>query len=332
MIPVKRNRIILFWGGLSLILLSVIHLFLGEFTISVTDFWDSFFHYNPENIRHKLVQSIRIPRIITTISAGISLSVAGLLMQTLFQNPLAGPYVLGINSGSSLFVALGIMTGIPLLSTNYSIVVGALVGAFVFGLLILLVATVVKNHISLLLIGLMLGSFTGALVSILQTVSQAEEVKFFAIWTMGSLQETTLQQSFELFFVALCCVVCALFVSKSLNLWILGEGQARLLGVNHKGVRLTLIGITAVLTGVITAYCGPIGFVGLVVPNLVKIFFRTQNHQTLLLACGIFGASFLVICDSILQLLAKYFVVPINIFTSLIGAPIVVLLILKKIR
>lgn len=332
MIPIKRNRNIFLIGGASLLLVSFLHLFLGEFSISVGEIFDSIFQFNSEDIHHKLIHSVRFPRVITAISAGASLSLAGLLMQTLFRNPLAGPYVLGINSGSSLFVALGIMTGIPLFSSNYSIVANALIGAFIFGLLILAMATFVRNHVSLLLIGLMIGSFTGALVSILQTVSEAQEVKFFAIWTMGSLQETTLLQSGELLLVAILCMVGTFFVAKSLNVLILGKEQAELLGINHRRTRLILIGITAILTGIITAYCGPIGFIGLTVPNIVRMLLKTQNHQTLIVATVIFGALFLVLADCIIQLLAGYFVIPINVFTSLIGAPIVVLLILRKIR
>lgn len=332
MIPLRRNKIILLSGAILLLFISIAHIFLGEFSISLNDIFDSIFSYNDEILNHKLIHSIRFPRLLTTISAGAALSLAGLLMQTLFRNPLAGPYVLGINSGSSLFVSLGIMTGIPLFSNNYSIVFNALIGAFIFGLIILGTATFVKNHISLLLIGLMLGSFTGAIVSILQTMSNAQEVKFFAIWAMGSLQETTLSQSFGLILITLCCILASFLIAKPLNILILGKEQAQLLGVNHRRIKLILIGITAILTGIITAYCGPIGFVGLTIPNIARMLFKTQNHPTLILACVVFGALFLVLSDCIIQLISNYLVIPINVFTSLIGAPIVILLILKKIK
>lgn len=262
--------------------------------------------------------------------AGAGLSIAGLLMQTLFNNPLAGPYVLGINSGSSLFVAFTFMTGIPLLATDIGIVSAALIGAFVFGMIILSFSYVVRSHISLLLIGLMLGSFTSALVYILQTASNSNELKAFTMWVMGSLQNVELSQLPIICSLFLLGTFTSFFIIKPLNVLVIGEKDAKLLGINYRSIRMIIIIITALLTGLITAYCGPIAFVGLAVPNLVKIIFKTQNHLILLFSSMLIGGNFILICDILIQLLEKNISLPINAITSLIGAPFIVFIVLKR--
>jgi len=271
-----------------------------------------------------------MPRMVMALIAGAGLSLSGLLMQTLFNNPLAGPYVLGINSGSSLFVAFSIMTGIPLLSSGLGIIPSALIGAFVFGVIILFFSAFVKSHVSLLLIGLMLGSFTTALVFILQSVSSSEELKSFAMWAMGSLQKTELSQLPIIVLLFTLGIIGSLLLIKPLNTLVIGEDEAILLGINYKAVRLLIISITALLTGLITALCGPIAFVGLAVPNLVRILIKTQNHFTLIFASVFIGGAFILICDILIQLLENTIHIPINALTSLIGAPFVVLIVLKR--
>ena len=263
--------------------------------------------------------------------AGAGLSVAGLLMQTLFNNPLAGPYVLGINSGSSLFVAFTFMTGIPILSSDIGIVSAALIGAFIFGLIILSFSYVVRSHISLLLIGLMLGSFTSALVYILQTASNSEELKAFTMWAMGSLQSVELAELPFISCIFFLGIFAVFFIIKPLNVLVIGEKNAKLLGINYRSVRMIIIIITALLTGLITAYCGPIAFVGLAVPNLVKLLFKTQNQLMLLLSSILVGATFVLLCDILIQLMEKNMNIPINAITSLIGAPFIVFIVLKRI-
>lgn len=266
------------------------------------------------------------------IMAGAGLSIAGLLMQTLFKNPMAGPYVLGINSGASLFVAFSIMSGIPFFTSDIGIITNALLGALLFGLIISVFSSIVRSQISLLLIGIMLGSFTGALVSMLQAVSDAEELKSFTLWALGSLSRVEFYQLPLISGVFGAGVIGALLLVKPLNLLVLGQEQARLLGVNYRSVRLIIISITAILTGLITAFCGPIAFVGLAVPNLVRMLMKTQHHGILIISCGAIGALFVLLCDIIIQLLESQVNIPINVFTSVIGAPIVVLLILRKLR
>ncbi len=326
----SKNKILFFSLFLLLPIVSIVHLFVGEINLTFSDFYNSLFKFNSSNTNHIIFQEFRIPRLIMGIIAGSGLSIAGLLMQTMFNNPLAGPYVLGINSGSSLFVAFSIMTGIPFLTSDIGTISSALIGAFIFGLIILSFSFVVRSHVSLLLIGIMLGSFTSAFVSILQSMSDASQLKLFTMWAMGSLQQVEMAQIPLILTFFIIGVIASLFVIKPLNALVLGETQALMLGIHIKYIRLVLIIITAILTGVITAYCGPIAFVGLAVPNLVKLLFKTQSHGVLLFGCFLIGSLFLLLCDISVQLLESAVHIPINALTSIIGAPFVIVIVLKR--
>jgi iron complex transport system permease protein len=315
---------------LLLPLLFCLHFFSGEIDLSLSDLMAGIFHFDVNETSHLIVREFRIPRFIMACIAGAALSVSGLLMQTLFNNPLAGPYVLGFNSGSSLFVALTIMTGLPFFRSDLGLIGAALLGALLFGLLILSASRYVRNSISLLLIGLMLASFSGAIVSILQYMSEAQALKIFTLWSLGSLQQVELAQLPIISIVFGLGVVLCFLVIKPLNAFALGESDAKSLGISVKSTRTILIVTTAVLTGLTTAFCGPIAFIGLAVPNLVKVVLNTQNHKHLIIACLFAGAGFMVLCDIAVQLLVGVFPLPINAVTSLVGAPIVIAFILKK--
>jgi iron complex transport system permease protein len=310
----------------------VIHLFAGQNDISFSEVWNGIFNFDETNMNQIIGREIRIPRMTTALLAGGALSLAGLLMQTLFKNPLAGPYVLGINSGATLLVGLSILSGVSFFSTDYGIVINALIGAFLFGLIILSFSKFVKNQLSLLLIGIMLGSFTSAFISILQSLSNANELKLFTLWGLGSLQKVTFEQIPMLLVILFVGLLLTLVLAKKLNLLILGESEAKLMGVNVKMTRYVIIGITALFTGVITAFCGPIAFIGLAVPNITRIIFKTQNHHILIITSFIIGAMFLLACDIIIQLLEHQIVIPINALTSIIGAPLVVLIVFRKLK
>lgn len=327
-----RNKILILLLLVLVPIVAGIHLFSGQIDVSASDFWSAFTDYDESNLNHIVIRQLRFPRMLTALIAGAGLSIAGLLMQTLFNNPLAGPYVLGINSGASLFVALALMSGIPLFSTDLGLVANALMGAFFFGLLIIAFSTMVRQQISLLLVGLMLGSFTSAIVSVLQSVSGLQELKLFTLWALGSLQKVSIDQIPILVITFLVTFVGALLVVKPLNLLVLGASEAKLLGVRIKRVRLVIILITALITGVVTAFCGPIAFIGLAIPNLIRIVMKTQNHAILIIASALCGAVFLLLCDIVIQLMESAFVIPINAFTSLIGAPFVILLVLRRLR
>ncbi len=306
------------------------HFISGEISISWSTFQDAWLSFDSSNSEHLIVREFRLPRFVMACIAGAALSVSGLMMQTLFNNPLAGPYILGINSGSSLFVAISLMTGITFFENDYGLVSSALIGALVFGLLILMISFKIRHGVSLLLIGLMLGSFSGALVSVIQFLSEANALKIFTLWAMGSLQQVQTGQLPFILVLFFFGILGSFFLVKPLNAFVLGESEAEMLGISIKKIRLLIIIFTALLTGLVTAYCGPIAFIGLAVPNLVKILFKTQNHKILLPASLILGAVFLVFCDILVQLFAEKIPLPINAVTSLIGAPMVIYFIVKK--
>ncbi len=312
--------------------LSVIHLSVGQIPISFQEYWQSIFNFDEHAANEIIAREIRFPRLYMSLIAGASLSVVGLLMQTLFNNPLAGPYVLGINSGSSLFVALSIMTGIPFLTSDLGIIANSLLGAFLFGLVILFFSRIVRTQIALLLVGLMLGSFVSAFVSFIQSASNAQELKVFTLWALGSLQKVEYTQLPLIILITAIGIVGSFLIIKPLNILVLGEKEAKLLGVNIKQVRLVIIIITAILTGLVTAFCGPIAFVGLAVPNLVRILFKTQQHFILIAASIMMGALFILVCDIFIQLVEPYFMLPINVLTSIIGAPMVIFFVLKRLK
>ena len=285
----KKNKWIIVLLLVTLPILVILHLFLGEVKISNSTFSTFLFDFDSTNINHLLLLEFRIPRVFTALLAGSGLSLAGLLMQTLFQNQLAGPSILGINSGASLFSALLIISGVPILTSNFGLAGSALLGAFIFGLIILFLSFVLVSKLSLLLVGVMIGGFTSAMITILQITGDAFQLKQFTLWSMGSLQQT---DSYQIMVIGSSVFIGALssfLLVKSLNAMVLGEVNAKMLGINIKQVRISIILITSLLTGVLTAFCGPIAFVGLAVPNLVKLIFKTQNHKLLISASLIVG-------------------------------------------
>lgn len=297
---------------------------------------DWFSWYQPEinerETQDVLLYSFRIPRLIMAIVAGAALSISGLLLQTLFDNPLAGPSILGLTSGAHLFVALAVL-GTGIFSTTLStvgITVSAGLGALTFGLFILLIAARVRQQLSLLLIGMMLGTFVSALTSVLLAKADPNAIKSFTMWSFGSLIQVNMSDIPLIVILTFIGIIGSFLLVKALDVMVLGERQAGVLGISVQRTQWFILIVTALLTGLVTAFCGPIAFVGLVVPNLVKLFYRTQSHRLLLLGCVLFGASFLVFCDLIVVCLEPYMVLPINTLTSLVGAPVVIVLLLKR--
>lgn len=313
-------------------LLMFTHLFLGEVQFDFNILKSFLFQFDQKNVNHLLILEFRLPRMVTALVTGSGLSLAGLLMQTLFQNQLAGPSILGINSGASLFTALMIITGIPILNSDFSLAGSALIGAFIFGLIILFLSFILTSKLSLLLVGVMIGGFTSAMITILQITGDAFQLKQFTLWSMGSLQQTDLHQIIYLILAFGIGLIGSFLLVKPLNALVLGEENAKMLGVNIQQVRIFVIIVTSILTGVLTAFCGPIAFVGLAVPNLVKIIFKTQNHKQLMFATVLIGALFLLLCDVLVQIIWNDIQLPINAITSLIGAPVVIAIIIKKMR
>lgn len=313
-----------------LLFLMILHLNGGDFALNFGKIWNSLFHFSADNQSDIIYREIRVPRTVMAILAGASLSIAGLLMQTLFNNPLAGPSVLGITSGSSLFVAVTVLTGISFFNSEWGMVTASLVGAVVFSLVILGFSLFVKSHISLLLIGMMLGSFSGALIQVLQTSSQASQLKVFTLWGFGSVQHLSFAQIPTVMSVFLVGVFSLGFLLKPLNLLVIGEKSTQLLGIKTTTFRIWIIVVTSLFTGLVTAYCGPISFIGLAVPNMVRLLYKTQNHFKLLIGSAFVGAIVLLFCDLLVLWIEPWFNLPLNGITALFGAPVVIWIILKK--
>lgn len=308
------------------------HLTSGRIEITFTTYMNAIFRYDSSNTLQVLVREFRIPRMMMALVAGAGLSLSGMLMQTLFKNPLAGPYVLGINSGASLLIAVSMMTGIQFFQSNFGLIGTALIGAMGAGLLMMSVAQRLTSQVSLLLVGLMFGSFTAALVSLIESKAGAESLKSFTMWSMGSLQQVTFEQLPLIFGTFILSLILVFLLVKPLNVLVLGEKSAGMLGIHIQRTRIFILGITALLAGLVTAFCGPIAFVGMAIPNLSRILFRTSNHSVLIWANLLFGALFLLGIDSLIQLFEGQFNIPLNAFTSLIGAPFVVFLVMRKVK
>jgi iron complex transport system permease protein len=327
----RMSRNIVSWSLIILLFaLIFLHVNGGVFGFNFGKIFNSIFTFDTNDQSLIIYRELRIPRTFMAIFAGMGLSIAGLLMQTLFNNPLAGPSVLGITSGASLCVAITMMTGISFFTSDVGIVIIALIGALIFSLIILFFSLFVKSQISLLLIGMMLGSFTSALIQVLQVSSQANQIKAFTLWGFGSMQQVNFNQIPLIFGVFITGVFALIFLIKPLNLLVIGEKPTRLLGIHMKSFRMLIIVVTSIFAGLITAYCGPISFIGLAVPNMVKLLYKTQNHLQLIIGSALVGACTLLFCDLLILWIEPYFVLPLNAVTALIGAPVVIWIILKK--
>jgi iron complex transport system permease protein len=278
-----------------------------------------------------IVLKLRLPRAITAIAVGMALSLSGLQMQTFFHNPLAGPFVLGISSGASLGVAFWVLAGISIgFLADWELVLAATLGAGVLMSVVMLASLRIKNSMALLIVGLMFGSATGAIVGILQFFSQADKIQLFLIWTFGSLAGVTWTQMPIFLPLIILGILGVFFIQKNLDALLLGEEYAASMGVNIKKLRFIIIITTSLLAGVVTAFCGPIGFIGIAVPHLSRVILNTASHRLLIPASCLIGANLMLICDIISQLPSSDKILPINAVTALLGAPIVIWVILRK--
>jgi len=289
-----------------------------------------------ESWRHIIID-YRIPKAITAILVGSSLGVSGLLMQTLFRNPLAGPFVLGISSGSSLGVAILIMGssvfGIGVstfLTSSWGLIIAASLGSMLVLFFVMIVSAKIKDTMAILIIGLMFGSMTSALVSVLSYFSPPELLQKYVFWGFGSLGNLSWYDLLIFSSVFLLGMLVAVITIKSLNTLLLGENYARSLGLHIKNTRFLIIIATGLLAGSTTAYAGPIAFIGLATPHITRQVFRTSDHKTLIPAVMLLGSILMLICDTIAQLPSSEYTLPINAITSLIGAPVVIWLLIRK--
>ena len=284
-----------------------------------------------------IILHFRLPKAITAMLVGSGLSIAGLLMQTLFKNPLAGPFVLGISSGASLGVAIlilgagifgGVLTTISL--SSWGLAIASSIGAALVLFAVLITANKVRNTMSILIIGLMFGTVTSAIISVFTFFSNADKIQQFVFWGFGSLGNLSWNEILVFFTIYLIAIINLIGIIKPLNSLLIGENYAKSLGINIKKNRNIILLITSLLTGVITAFAGPIAFIGLAVPHITKLVFKTSNHKILLPAVAILGAIILLVCDIVAQLPTSEFTLPINAVTSLIGAPVVIWLLVRK--
>jgi iron complex transport system permease protein len=284
-----------------------------------------------------IILNFRLPKAITAILVGMGLSISGLLMQTLFRNPLAGPYVLGLSSGSSLGVAFVILGAgfLPSFLTSailssYGIVLASCLGSFIVVLAILMVAQRLRNTMSILIVGLMFASFAAAIVNVLSYFSTAEQLQKFTFWSMGNLGNLSWASVGILGTVVGFGLLLSLFSIKSLDALLLGENYAKSVGLNFKKARFIIIIATSILAGSITAFAGPIAFVGLAVPHIAKLLFQTSNHKILFFSTLLMGGILMLLCDIISQLPLLSMTLPINAITSIMGAPVVIWLLIGK--
>ncbi len=293
---------------------------------------DPWFAFSTSEQALEIFRLFRIPEVFIAVLAGMALSISGLLLQTTLNNPLAGPSILGITSGSQLLVALLLLGGefISGWLLDFSITFAAALGAILFGLLMFALAARLRSAVSLLLVGMMLGTFASAITGLLISKADGSSVKSFAMWSFGSLQQVNLDQIPWISIVFCGGLLAVLPIVKALNALQLGEQQAALLGVHVNRLRIYVILIVSVLTGLITAYCGPIAFIGLIIPNLVRMYLRTSDHWYLLFTSAILGAIVLLFCSLLIRILEPWVVLPVNSLTSLLGAPVVVLLLFNR--
>jgi len=328
----SRSLILFLTLSLLTIGLFLADLAWGSIHISVREILSVFAGKGANGINTEILLNFRLPKAITAILAGASLSVAGLMMQTLFRNSLADPYILGVSSGASLGVALVMMAAtvlpVAFVSSGWALIAAAIIGASVVLVLVVGVSFKVHNAVSLLIVGLMFGTIAGSLVSVLQNFSNPDAIKLFIMWTFGSLSAVTWNYMQVLLPVVVIGIGMAFFLQKRLDGLLLGENYARGLGISIVNTRLLIVIATGLLAGGITAFTGPIAFVGVAIPHIARGLFKTSSHKVLLPATILCGASLLLICDIITQI--PTYTLPINTVSALFGAPIIIWIIIKK--
>ena len=320
-----RSRSVLLFTALAALtlFLFLLDLAVGAVAVPLGDVWAALTGGDCPRATAKIILNIRLIKAVVALLAGAALSVSGLQMQTLFRNPLAGPYVLGISSGASLGVALVVLAGV---GSSIGIAGAAWLGAAIVLVVIAAVGHRIKDIMVILILGMMFSSGIGAIVQILQYVANDESLKMFVVWTMGSLGDVTFNQLAVLIPSIATGLLLAVVTIKPLNLLLFGEEYAVTMGLNVRRSRGLLFLSTTLLAGTVTAFCGPIGFIGLAMPHVTRMLFRNSDHRVLVPGTVLSGASVLLLCD----LVSKLFTLPINAITALLGIPIVVWVVLRN--
>lgn len=315
-----------------LLILFAADMMVGSVGIAARDIWAALTGGECNPITRKIILDIRLIKALMAILAGAALSVSGLQMQTLFRNPLAGPYVLGVSSGASLGVALFIL-GAPLLGvggshilSSFGVAGAAWIGSAAVLAMVGVVSRRIKDVMVILILGMMIGSAVSAVVQILQYLSHEEALKSFVVWTMGSLGDVTAEQLWLLLGAVFVGLVLAVSVIKPMNLLLLGEAYARTMGLDVKRTRTLILFSTTLLAGTVTAFCGPVGFIGLAMPHVARAVFAQADHRVLMPAAAMIGAVSLLVCD----IVSKMLTLPLNSVTALLGIPIVVWIVVRN--
>lgn len=341
-IPRSKSPSLIMTGLLVLILICfLVDILLGSVTIPFKEVVRIIISGESEQTAWLfIIEKIRIPKAITAVLVGCGLSVSGLQMQTLFRNPLAGPSELGITAGAGLGVAAVMLTSGSSaslyairelgISGSWLIIFMASLGSGLVLSVILLIAGRIRDHVILLIVGVMIGTITLSIVSIWQYFSQPEQLQEYIMWTFGSLGGVTHYHLYALSFVVIFGLLLAFASSKSLNALLLGENYARSMGLTVGRSRLIIMAGTSLLTGSITAFCGPIGFIGIAIPHITRSLFATSDHRVLIPGVCLVGTALMLICDIIAQLPGHQTVLPINVVTSLLGAPVVIWIIISQ--
>lgn len=321
-----------------MLILFLVNISLGSVDIPIKDVFNSLIgNGTSKDTWNYIILNYRLPKAITAILVGSGLAISGLLMQTLFRNPLAGPYVLGISSGASLGVALLIM-GSSIIGGSFTVFaqsqllisVAASTGSFLVLFAVMVVSKQIKNTMSILIIGLMFSSLTSAIISVLAYFSSAENLQQYMFWGFGSLGNLAWSEVMIFSCIYLVAAILVLPVIKPLNSLLLGENYAKSIGINIKKTKNLVLIATSLLTGVITAFAGPIAFIGLAAPHMTKLILNTSEHKLILPSAALLGANIMLISDTVAQLPNSEFTLPINAITTMFGAPIVIWLLLRK--
>lgn len=336
----KINRTIILFIILIVIFVSLLFLDIisGSISIPVKDAFSILFSGENENSKWTdIILKFRLPKTLTAITAGIALSVSGLQMQTIFRNPLAGPYVLGISAGAGLGVAIVIIgissfVGMEFISNfgSYTIIIAAWLGASLVLMLILIISIRIKDIMTILILGILFGAVSSSLIGILQYVSDEAMLKSYVIWTLGSVGNVSIFDLKIMNIGVIAGLLISFIYSKNLNALLLGEDYAKSLGVNIKLTRIMVFISTSLLAGSVTAFCGPVAFIGIAVPHVAKIMFNNSNHFIIIPASILCGAIFLLLSDIISLLPGNGMVLPLNSVTSLLGIPVIIWIIIKN--
>lgn len=325
---------------LAIAVLAIVNLLIGSVEIPVSDVCRILFGYGSESeVWQNIIWKSRLPQALTAIAAGAGLAVSGLQMQTVFRNPLAGPSVLGISNGSALGVAFvvllsGRIGGVALSRLGYlgdaAMSVAAIVGALAVMMLIMWISQKVKGNVTLLIIGVMIGYLANAIIGVLKFLSPEEDVKAFVVWGLGSFSRVSGDEM--VLFVVLMCILLPLscLLVKSMNLLLLGDRYAANLGLNISRARLLVILSSGILVAIVTAYCGPIMFIGLAVPHLARAIFRTSDHRILMPATMLCGAALALVCNLIARMPGFEGALPVNSVTALVGAPVIAAVLFRR--